>query len=98
MEDLCSFVCKHLVFDYDFLCENSLQNIAEACVKAVLEIMDIGSTPVCFFSCSPITLELTKQKVFRIMKKFKSNFSSLGNLFRFTPDEVLTQVAEFSWN
>jgi hypothetical protein len=98
MEDLCSFICKHLVFDYDFICENTMISIAEACVKGVLEIMDIGSSPVCFYSTSPISLELTKQKVFKIMKKFKSNFANLSNIFRFTCDEVLTQVAEFSWN
>jgi hypothetical protein len=32
------------------------------------------------------------------MRRFKGSFAQLGNIFRFTSDEVLTQVAEFSWN
>jgi hypothetical protein len=98
LEELCAFICKHLVFEYDFLCENSMTAVAEACVKGVLEISGANSQPVCFFSSSPITLELAKQKVFKIMRRFKGNFNALGNIFRFTPEEVLTQVAEFSWN
>lgn len=86
------------MFDYEFLCETPMFGIAEACVKAVLEIMDVNTNPVCFYASSPINLEMTKQKVFRIMKKFKGTYGNLNNLFRFTPDEVLTQVAEFSWN
>lgn len=98
MEELCAFISKHLVFDYDFLCENSMVGIAEACVRAVLEMMEVTSHPVCFYASSPITLELTKQKIFKIMRKFKGSQPHLGNIFRFTAEEVLTQVAEFSSN
>ena len=36
LEDLCAFICKHLTFDYEFLCENMMGVIAEGCVKGVL--------------------------------------------------------------
>lgn len=28
LEDLCAFVCRHLTFDYEFLCENTMGVIA----------------------------------------------------------------------
>jgi len=58
---------------------------AEACVKAVFEILDIQSSVTGLFISSPISLELTKQKVFKIMRNFKINYSNLNNIFKFTP-------------
>ena len=58
---------------------------AEACVKAVFDILDIQTNVVGLFISSPISLELTKQKVFKIMKNFKINYSNLNNIFKFTP-------------
>jgi hypothetical protein len=98
MEELCSFISKHLVFDYEFICENSIKIIAESCVKAVLEMFNVTSTPLNFFSCSSISLEIGKQKIYKIMKMFKSRYANLGNIFKFTPDYVLSKVAQFSLN
>lgn len=71
---------------------------AEACVKAVFDILDIQTNIVGLFASSPISLELAKQKVFKIMKNFKINYANLNNIFKFTPESTLSQVAYHSKN
>lgn len=85
IEQLCRFVCSQVLFDYEFICENSMVLQAEACVKTVFEILDIQTNVVGLFISSPISLELAKQKVFKIMRNFKINYSNLNNIFKFTP-------------
>jgi hypothetical protein len=63
---------------------------------AVLQIMKVSSIPASFYFSSPITLEMTKQRIYKIMKRFKGSFANLVNIFRFTSDEILSQIAEFS--
>lgn len=71
---------------------------AEACVKAVFDILDIQTNVTGLFVSSPISLELAKQKVFKIMRNFKINYSNLNNIFKFTPESILSQVAYHSKN
>lgn len=63
-----------------------------------MDIMGVSSIPSCFYSTCSITLKITKQRIFKIMKNFKTNYAGLNNLFKYTSNEVLEQVAQFAWN
>lgn len=93
MQDLCSYICKFAVYDYDFICDNSAQLLAESAIKATFEILGV-TTPPSFYCCSPILIELTKQKMLKAVQEHKLRFQGLGNINKFAPKEVVAQVEQ----
>jgi hypothetical protein len=93
-EELCSYLSKFIIMDYNFLIESSTLLLAESLAKAVLEIACI-LPPTNYFTSSPILIELTKQRILKNVRHHSSSFSGLNNVFKFTQGETIAQVEKY---
>lgn len=83
LEDLCSYLCKFVLYNYEFYMEHSNIIISESIVKSVCEIVEL-QPPQSFFTESLILIELCKQKILDEIKNYQVRFGGLNNIFKFT--------------
>ena len=93
LKDICAFWCKLVFYDYNFYCEHTMLVLAQTVLSAAFDCLQLHP-PSSFWSCSPIIVELCKQKLMNIAKNYKSRFPGLNNVFKFAKKEVLEAVAQ----
>ena len=96
LEGISSYLSKFALYNYEFYQETTTILLAETIVKATLEIAKIN-IPQNLCISTPILIELTKEKIFSLIKKHKSKFNGLNNIFKFSSKEVMNLVDEYLW-
>ena len=94
LQALLCYLSKFVLYDYPFYTENSTILLAQSTLKGAFEIASI-LPPVDFFTCSPIMIELCKQRIFKNVKQHNVKFSGLNNVFKFTGSEIVAEVEKY---
>lgn len=88
LTDICSYLGKVALYDYDFYRDTTVLMLAETVVSTALEASGL-SAPEEFFYSPAIKIELCKQRLLRILRSFRQKFGGLNNIYKFSSREAV---------